>query len=167
MLPPRAHRIPKQGAVSHLRCLAGSLHTVVIVRDLHVIGRDLRIGFRQTAGMKAPNLVGCEAYSSLLRFCGCQICGSTIRRGLPFVVLKGEPQLLDGPITSLDRGNAMATEVVTRVLHVRLGALECGDGFPYLRMGFAPFASGRGLRGNCALRDDRALNHGGGWCKSG
>src|SRR6267378_6054456 len=161
MLPPRAHRIPKHGAVSQLRCLAGSLHTVVIVRDLRVIGRDLRIGFRQTTRMKAHSLVSCKACSSLLRFCGCQICGSTIRRGLSFVVLKGEPQLLDGPITSLDRGNAMATEVVTRVLHVRLCALERCDCLPNLRMWFAPLAS-RGSCGNCLLRDDRALNHGGG-----
>src|SRR6266481_9934738 len=162
MLPTRAHRIPKQGAVSQLRCLAGSLHTVVIVRGLRVIGRDLRIGFRQTTRMKAPSLVSCKACSSLLRFCGCQICGSTIRRGLSFVVLKGEPQLLDGPVASRNRGNAVPAEVVTRVLHVRLGALERCDGFPYLRMRFAPFASGRGLRGNCALRDDRALNNGDG-----
>jgi hypothetical protein len=55
----------------------------------------------------------------------------------------------------------MAAEVVTRVLHVRLCALERGDGFPNLRMWFAPLAS-RGSRGNCPLRDDRALNQGGG-----
>jgi hypothetical protein len=43
---------------------------------------------------------------------------------LPFIVLKREPQLLDGSVASGERGNAMTTEVVTRVLHGCLGALE-------------------------------------------
>ena len=76
---------------------------------------------------------------------------------LPFVVLQGEPQLLDGSVTRGERGNAMTTEVVTRVLHGILGVLECCDRFPYFRMGLSAVACSRGLWASCLLRDGRNL----------
>ncbi len=51
-------------------------------------------------------------------FVDVRFAGALNAEALPLVVLKGESQLLDGPVASRDRGNAMAAEVVTRVLHV-------------------------------------------------
>jgi hypothetical protein len=81
---------------------------------------------------------------------------------LSFVVLQREPQLFDCSVACLERSHAVTTEVVTGMLHGCLGALERRDGLAYLRMGLAPGASGRGLRGNWPLSDDRALRHGDG-----
>ena len=63
---------------------------------------------------------------------------SPCRKALAFVVLQREPELFDGAVASGDRINPVTTEVVTRVLHVRLGALERRDGLSYLWMGLAP-----------------------------
>jgi hypothetical protein len=71
--------------------------------------------------------------------------------------LQCEPELFDGAVASSDRIYAVPTEVVTRVLHVRLGALERRDGFPYLWMGLAPLPSRCGLRRDWPRRDGHAL----------
>jgi hypothetical protein len=51
--------------------------------------------------------------------------------------------LLDGSVASSDRVNAVSTEVVIRALHVGLGALERGDGFPDFWMRLAPLPTSR------------------------
>jgi len=51
----------------------------------------------------------------------------------------------------------MTTEVMTRVLHGILGALESRDGFPYFRMGLSAIARSRGLWTSCLFRDGHDL----------
>jgi len=76
---------------------------------------------------------------------------------LALVVLKREPQLLDGSVASGERGHSMATEIVTRVLHGCLGALECRDGPSNLRMWLTPGACCRTLWASRLLRDGHDL----------
>ena len=64
-------------------------------------------------------------------------------KAFALVVLQREPELLDRAVTSSDGIHPVPTEVVTRVLHVILGALERRDGFANLRMWLATFTRGR------------------------
>jgi hypothetical protein len=112
--------------------------------------------------IRALLAISCKAGGSLLQYGGCPICSIAITKVLSLVVLQRESQLLDGPVAGSDRINPVSTEVVTRVLHVRLRALEGRDGFPNLWMGLAPLPSRCGLRRNWPSWDGHALNGGDG-----